>query len=357
MKIRKLQLENFRNYEKYDFEFPEDKNVLIITGPNGEGKTNFLEAMHILSLTKSFRTSHKNDMIKWESDFFRCKCVANRDDEDMDLEVFFSIRPARNHAFKHNGVVEKGIDYIGHLLTVLFQPEDLNILYLSPSLRRKYLNSILAQTDKRYLLSLRQYHHILKQRNVLLDSIRSARFNGQDISRLLKDLDVWDEQFLDHGSQISKKRAEFINFLSKEVPKIYKKISEGSEKIEIKYRISELSPESIAAKRDQEVRYAQTKIGPHRDDIEFYIDGNKIEQSASRGEYRTLLLAMKLAEITYIENCTGEKPILLLDDVFSELDPDRQKHLLDTIETCQTIITTTDLDSHPEVGNSVIIAA
>lgn len=355
MKIRKLQLENFRSYEKYEFEFDEDKNVLIIVGPNGEGKTNFLEALNVLSLTKSFRTSHKQDMIRWESEYFRCKCEAVRDEQDLDLEVFFSIKPARVHSFKRSGVKQKGVDYLGSLLTVLFQPEDLNILYLSPSLRRKYLNTILSQTDKNYLLALRQYQHILKQRNALLDAIRSARFDGQDISSLLKDLDVWDDQLLQYGSQISNKRKEFICFLNEEVSNIYTSISENEEEISIEYKISELSSENIAAKRDSEVRYAQTKIGPHRDDVHFYINRLQIEHSASRGEYRTLLLAMKIAEISYIEKCTGSKPILLLDDVFSELDPSRQKHLLKAIESCQAIITTTDLDSHPEVGNSAIL--
>lgn len=355
MKIRKLQLENFRSYDSYEYDFPEDKNVLIIVGPNGKGKTNFLEAIHVLSLTKSFRSSYKQDMIKWENDYFRCKCTTFRDDEDTELEVFFAARPARQHAFKQNGVEEKAVDYVGHLLTVLFQPEDLNILYLSPSLRRKYLDTVLSQTDKSYLVALRQYNHVLKQRNVLLDAIRSARFDGKDIERLLKDLDVWDEQLLNFGTIVSKKRAEFIEFLAQEVPKIYQKISEGSEDIAIKYKISELTPENMAAKRDREVRYAQTKIGPHRDDIHFFIDKKQIQESASRGEYRTILLAMKIAEIAYIEKSTGDSPILLLDDVFSELDPDRQKHLLDVISNCQTIITTTDLDSHPNVENSEVL--
>ena len=158
-----------------------------------------------------------------------------------------------------------------------------------------------------------------------------------------------------NGQEIIKQGRSFIDFLKQEVPKDYTQISEGGEEIQIRYKNKDFNADTLGARRDHEIRYAQTQIGPHRDDLEFFIDGKAISESASRGEYRTLLLSMKLAEIAYIKKTVGEMPILLLDDVFSELDPDRQKHLLSAISNCQAIITTTDVDSHPEIEGSAVL--
>lgn len=346
MKLRKLQLENFRNYNRHEYEFPEDKKITILVGPNGKGKTNFLEAIYVLSLGKSFRTILQDDLIEWEFDYMRCKCETEIDGEETSLEVFYSNYPRKQKGFKKNGVSLKNSEYIGNLITVLFHPEDLNMLYLSPSYRRKYLNILLSQVDKKYLEALTQYKKTLKQRNALLHAIREAKFTNKPMGNLEKDLDVWDTEIIKFGSVIIEKRIEFTQFLNKNLEKIYQSISGGKEKVKIEYHTIKAEYEAeLIIRRDRDIRGAKTTLGPHRDDLRFFINGKEILSSASRGEFRTLLLAVKLAEIQFIKEKTGRNPILLLDDVFSELDRKRGEHLLNSIKDCQTIITTTDRGS------------
>lgn len=344
MKLRKLQIENFRNYGQYSHEFDPDKNLTILVGPNGIGKTNFLEAIYVLSLGRSFRSLHRDDLIEWEKDYSRCSATVESANDDTTLEVFCSCRPTQIRNFKKNGVNLKNSEYLGNLLTVLFHPEDLNMLYLSPSLRRKYLDIILCQTDRKYLNALTQYRHVLKQRNALLHEIRKAQFDGGNTERLKKDLDAWDTEIVEFGSYVVGARLVLVEFLSSRLTDIYRSISGRNEKIAIAYlsRATKNYAENLLDRRQRDIIQAETGIGPHRDDLSFEIDGKEISTSASRGEFRTLLLAIKLAEIRYIEEKTGEKPVLLLDDVFSELDHKRQRHLLKSIRDCQTIITTTD---------------
>lgn len=355
MKLRKIQLENFRNYSRYEYEFPEDKDITILVGPNGKGKTNLLEAIYVLSLGKSFRTILQDDLIEWEFDYMRCKCETEIDGEETNLEVFYSNYPRKQKGFKKNDVSMRNSEYIGNLITVLFHPEDLNMLYLSPSYRRKYLNILLSQTDKKYLEALTKYKKTLKQRNALLHAIREAKFTNRPMGNLEKDLDAWDTEIIEFGSRIIEKRVEFTQFLNKKLEKIYQSISGGKEKVEIVYHTRQRSGRAyecqseyeaeLIIRRDRDIRGAKTTLGPHRDDLKFVINDKEILSSASRGEFRTLLLAIKLAEIKYIKEKTGRNPILLLDDVFSELDRKRGKHLLKSIKDCQTIITTTDQES------------
>ncbi|NIA01994.1 MAG: DNA replication/repair protein RecF [Nitrospirae bacterium] len=346
MKLRKLQLENFRNYNRHEYEFPEDKKITILVGPNGKGKTNFLEAIYVLSLGKSFRTILQDDLIEWKFEYMRCKCKTEIDGEETSLEVFYSNYPRKQKGFKKNDVSMKNSEYIGNLITVLFHPEDLNMLYLSPSYRRKYLNILLSQVDKKYLEALSKYKKTLKQRNALLHAIREAKFTNKPMDNLEKDLNAWDTEIMEFGSMIIKKRVEFTQFLNKNLEKIYQSISSGKEKVEIKYHTIKGEYEAeLIVRRNRDIREAKTTLGPHRDDLKFFIDNKEILSSASRGEFRTLLLAIKLAEIKFIKEKTGRNPILLLDDVFSELDRKRGEHLLKSIKDCQTIITTTDRKS------------
>ena len=364
MKLKKLQLENFRNYSRYTYEFPEEKAFTVLVGANGKGKTNFLEAIYVLSLGKSFRTILQDDLIEWKYDYMRCQCETLTDGEKTSLEVFYTNYPRKQKSFKRNKVSLKNSEYLGNLITVLFHPEDLNMLYLSPSYRRRYLDILLSQTDKKYLNALTQYKKALKQRNALLHEIREKRFMSMQSTTLEKDLDAWDEELIEFGSQIIHKRIELIKFLNKKLEKIYRSISSAKESIKIEYKnniapqekassqdkIKENYQQELFQRREKEIARAKTTIGPHRDDLIFYINDKEISGSASRGEFRTLLLALKLAEIKYIKSKTNKNPVLLLDDVFSELDRKRQTHLLESIKDCQTIITTTDSGNLEELA-------
>ena len=228
------------------------------------------------------------------------------------------------------------------------------MLYLSPSLRRKYLDIILSQTDRLYLKNLSQFKKVLKQRNALLQSIREAKFSNLNIDNLLADLEVWDIELVKFANYILEKRKEFIRYLNLKIEDFYTEIADEESKIEIDYESKTNNTaydELIKLRQADDIRRAETSTGPHRDDIKFFINGKDISKSASRGEYRTLLLAIKLIEIQYIKDKTGRSPILLLDDVFSELDRKRQGHLLKAIKGCQAIITSNDLDLLSEFSN------
>lgn len=372
MKLTKLQLENFRNYQSHDYVFDDKQNLTIFVGNNGIGKTNFLEAIHVLSLGQSFRSTNREDMIQWDKDYFRCKAeIANAismsppQENITKLEVFYSSQPLRQKSFKKNGVKMKSTEYLGNLITVLFHPEDLNMLYLSPSLRRRYMDTVLCQADRQYLDALINYKHVLKQRNALLVTIRKAQFDRLNTEHLLADLDIWDQEMIKFGTVLIEKRSQFVDFLNTKLEEIYNSIADEQATLEVRYLLqgdldvnttSSSYSELLTLRRSFDIRKAETSIGPHRDDLHFFLNAKNICRFASRGEFRTLLLAIKLAEIKFIEEVTGEMPILLLDDVFSELDRKRQKHLLETVKDYQTIITTTDMDPiFAEVPDSKII--
>ncbi len=373
MKLLKLQLENFRNYKNYTYEFDRENNFTIIKGPNGKGKTNLLEAIYVLSLGKSFRSVLHDDLILWGMDYFRIMGDVFCDEENQKVEVGYTNYPSRKKSFKKNGVSLKNSEYVGNFLTVLFQPEDLNILYLSPSLRRKYMDILLSQTDRSYLKALIQYNKTLKQRNTLLNEIRKAFFNKKDVVTLKKDLDAWDEELVKFGSLITEKRLGLTEFLGKKLEKIYQSISGQDEKITLEYKsktvdqktafplnkmsfITESYADALRQAQEKDILQAKTTVGPHRDDLIFFINKKEMYTAASRGEFRTLLLAIKLAEIDFIKQKTGYHPILLLDDVFSELDKSRQELLLKSIKNCQTIIATTDTENIENLAeNSVTL--
>lgn len=348
MKLTKLQLENFRNYAAHSHSFDENCNLTIFVGENGIGKTNFLEAIQLLSLGHSFRTRERDDLVLWDKEYFRCRAILeDKNSRDLELEVSYSSAPIKQKRFKRNGVALKSVDYFGTIKTVLFHPEDLNMLYLTPSLRRRYLDIVLSQADKKYLQATLKYRQVLRQRNALLATIRKTQFDHLPTENLFADLDVWDQELVEFGSDVIVARQQYVQFLSENLEEIYSTIADEKARIEVEYEskiVVETYSSLLIGRRALDVRKLQTTIGPHRDDLVFYLDGKNICRFASRGEFRTLLLAIKLAEIKFLEEKTGMRPILLLDDVFSELDRKRQKHLLDVVKNYQTIITTTEID-------------
>jgi len=345
MWLETIFLEHFRNYEKLKIDFHEADKVHLIIGENAQGKTNFLEAVFLLSMAKSFRTARHSDFIRWNDDYVRIVGKTKIEENHLSLEFFVSQKPVEKKNLRKNGVDVNVSGFIGRLNTVLFHPEDLNMLYLAPALRRRYVNTVLSQIDPLYFDAIVNYNKILKQRNKMLMFVSDGHAK-------IDELMVWNEKMAEYGTYIYKKRQELIDYYNVIISQQYEEIAGKDEKIEIKNACSFgdipfLKRDYINAlekHQSQDLRYEQTRKGPHRDDIQFFFEGKNVESFASRGEMRTLLIAIKLAEIEFLKDQTGHKPILLLDDVFSELDKGRQQSLLNTIKGYQSFVTTTHHD-------------
>ncbi|MFC1599432.1 DNA replication/repair protein RecF [Patescibacteria group bacterium] len=350
MQLKSIKLENFRNYKKLDIKLDPANNLNLFIGDNAQGKTNFLEAITVLSLAKSFRIPKHDSLIMWDEEYAR---IVGQFD-DTELEFFVSVKPKKQKNLKKNGVNVQVKDFIGQLNIVLFHPEDLNILYLSPSLRRQYLNTILSQTDPIYFDALVQYNRLLKHRNKTLFLITESKATKDE-------LNVWDEKLAEYGSYIYQKRLELVQFFNKPCADNYNKIANSEENVKLSYTCSFKDPltekedylDALHENRESDIAYQRTRKGIHRDDLEIYFNNHNVFDFASRGEMRTLIIALKLSEIEFIEAQTGRKPILLLDDVFSELDINRQKFLLDAIKNYQSFITTTHHDFVVPEGSKV----
>lgn len=352
MKLLSLKLENYRNYGGMEAEFDPETPVAAIIGQNARGKTNILEAIYLLALSRSFRTSNRADLVKWRSEYARVSGRLETKEGETELEVFIGNPPHPKCALKKNGVKCGAYDFIGNCRIVFFHPEDLNILYLGPDLRRRYLDVLNIQLSSRYYRALGNYKKILEQRNSLLKNIRDG-FSS------VSDLAVWDERLTEEGAVIMEERKKTVDFINGGISGIYAGISgrEGDQ-VKIVYNsffdpADELSAEQIGgsfaarleAAKTRDLQALVTTAGPHRDDLRVELNGRPIGEHASRGEYRSLLLALKLIELEYFRAVSGEEPILLLDDVFSELDGERQRALMEGIRGCQTILTSTTYDN------------
>lgn len=344
--LKKLYLQHFRNYQELNLDFEAKSGLTYLIGDNGQGKTNILEAIYLLALGKSFRVSKEENLIKWGEDFARVK--AEFDYKDLNLEVFLGKVPQPKRVFKRNEVKSSILNFLGHIKVVFFNPEDLNILYLGPELRRQYLDILNIQSNKEYLLALKKFKRIKEQRNALLNLIKDNKENK-------KDLEIWDKQIVENGIILWKERAKTLEYFSKKISQKYQEITNLNQEITISYQNSlnldfdiinlsenlvEIYKQKLAETLDRDINSGHTQIGPHRDEIIFNLNEKTLYEHASRGEYRTILLALKLIEMDWF-NDQGDSPILLLDDVFSELDHQRQKFLLEKVLNFQTFITTT----------------
>lgn len=334
--INHLVLKQFRNHNALDLVI--NSNLVAITGPNAIGKTNILEAIYISSLTKSFKNSD-NKLVEHNKDFF----TIDRTDDNITTHIrFVQTDNSRTKSLKIKNSPQPLYSLIGRNPITLFEPNDLYLLTGLPSLRRNYLDKILSQVDKSYLHSLRAYKKILHHRNSLL-----RRAKKEPVSNLNDQLFVLNVQLIKPGIYISKARAGFIKELQKSLNKYYKLISGGTKNILVEFMNCASSNEDLLAKI--EAAYHADKscgfstVGPHKEDFVVTMNGYNLSDSASRGELRSLVLACKLAELDYIEKSLERRPILLLDDVLSELDDTRQKFLLNNLSRQQTFITTTHL--------------
>lgn len=337
MFIDSLALSNYRNYEEEIISFSNGINILY--GDNAQGKTNILEAIYMLATTKSHRGSHDKEIIKFDSDESHIKADVIKN--DISHRIDMHLRKSKNKGVAIDRVpIKKSAELFGLVNIIIFAPEDLNIIKESPSDRRRFIDMELCQLNKIYYSNLSTYNKILNQRNNLLKQI------GFDKSKLDM-LDVWDLQLVDYGNKVIKDRQIFIDKINGIIPQIHKKLTNEKESLKLIYdkNISEDSfANELVIKRDVDLRYQSTQTGPHRDDIIFEIDGMDVKKYGSQGQVRTVALSLKLAEIELVKKTINDNPILLLDDVMSELDSNRRDALLESISDIQTIITCTGYD-------------
>lgn len=341
MTIRSLWLQGMRNYANLAISFSD--TITVIVGDNAVGKTNLLEAVYLLATGKSFRAESDRELIAFSAELARVKgIVTDKAADKKELEVVVTPgsvlgKKTATKRYAVNGVGKRMIDFVGCLRCVLFWPQDLELVTDSPSYRRRYLDRVLVQTDRKYRHALATYEHALPRRNRLLEAI----CNG-DASP--KELLYWNELLIEHGRYLNNARESYIAFLNTHSSPI---AHDAIPKYHITYDSSIISDDRLQQYAEQEVQAGMTLVGPHRDDIKFSIKNDQslkdLAKFGSRGEQRLSVLWLKMGESAYIEQHTGEKPVLLLDDIFSELDPQHRKILNDLIGNRQTIVTTTDL--------------
>lgn len=337
MIIKSLELENFRNYGALAINFDSRTNILY--GDNAQGKTNILEAVYLSATTKSHKGSKDKDIVNFAADESHIRTYVVKD--GLEHRVDMHLRKNKSKGIAINGQkIKKAADLLGLLKVVFFSPEDLSIIKNGPSERRRFVDMELCQLDSLYLHDLNNYTKIVNQRNKLL---KELYFNPE-----LKDtLFVWDSQLVSYGSKVIERRTAFVEQLNEIIYGIHAKLSGGKEELKIVYEPDvclEDFEKKLESNRERDIKSKQTCIGPHRDDFSFVIKGVDIRKFGSQGQQRTAALSLKLSEIELVKKLSKDTPLLLLDDVLSELDSSRQNYLLNSIGNIQTIITCTGLE-------------
>lgn len=337
MNIRSIELKNFRNYENLEISFDEGTNILF--GDNAQGKTNILEAAYMSGTTKSHKGSRDREMIRFGEEEAHLKTVVVRGGREYQIDMHLKKNRAKGIAIDKIPI-KKASELFGILNIVFFSPEDLNIIKNGPAERRRFLDSELCQLDRIYLADLTNYNKILAQRNKLLkDMIYRPSLSDT--------LPVWNMQLIETGKKIIRRRKQFVDELREIVSDIHYRISGGKEELFLKYEpnIDDIFFEDeLSRAKEKDKKLCQTSVGPHRDDLLFSIGDVDIRKYGSQGQQRTSALSLKLSEIELVRKSISDTPVLLLDDVLSELDSSRQNYLLNNISDTQTIITCTGLD-------------
>jgi DNA replication and repair protein RecF len=364
MRLIHLSLHNFRNYARLDLDLPS--GVAVLLGDNAQGKTNLLEAIYYLATTRSPHAGTDREVVNWlapnEEPLPYARLVGRLSRGASELTIEITLTQQMNNGLRYrkqmrlNGVPKRAMDLLGHLNVVLFLPEDIDLVFGSPSLRRHYLDAMLCQIESPYCRELARYNQVVTQRNALL---RDLRERGGDPGQLI----FWNERLVEHGAFLVLRRSQALMTLDDLAYTIHSDLTGGLEKLHLCYEPGvalkeQVSVDSIGAAfgaqlralRNREIAAGVTLAGPHRDEIRFLIDGIDAGIYGSRGQQRTVALALKLAEVDLMRQETGEHPVLLLDDVLSELDASRRRFLLRWLETGsqQALITTTDLPILPE---------
>ena len=348
MIIKSLELSNFRNYDFLSMEFDQGTNILY--GDNAQGKTNILEAIYVSATTKSHKSSKDKDIVNFKEEEAHIRTYLEK--EGIETRVDMHLRKNKSKGIAIDGKkIKKASELLGLLNIIFFSPEDLSIIKNGPSERRRFVDMELCQLDSLYLYNLNCYNKIVNQRNKLLKDISMN-------SSLRDTLNIWDIQLVSFGSKIMERRKIFVDQLNEIIYGIHKNLSGNKEHLEIIYEPEvsvEMYEEKLFKNQEKDIKLKMTTIGPHRDDFSFHVtkinqDG-KLEDEAidirkfgSQGQQRTAALSLKLSEIELVKKITKDTPVLLLDDVLSELDSNRQNFLLNSIGDIQTIITCTGLD-------------
>ncbi|MGY3666731.1 MAG: DNA replication/repair protein RecF [Roseburia sp. 1XD42-69] len=337
MTVKSLELRDFRNYNMLDIHF--DKGTNILYGDNAQGKTNVLEAIYLSGTTKSHKGSKDREMINFSKDESHIRAFVDKCGKEFQIDIH--LKKSRTKGIAVNRIpIRKASELFGILNIVFFSPEDLNIIKNGPKERRRFLDLELCQLNKIYLSDLTKYNKILSQRNKLLKDIYFK-------PELRDTLPIWDMQLLEYGKKVIGERRKFVNEINEIVTEIHGKISGGKEEMYLEYEpnASEEGFESeLQNSMARDLKLGQTSVGPHKDDMSFRIKDMDIRKFGSQGQQRTSALSLKLAEIELVRKIIKDSPVLLLDDVLSELDSSRQNYLLNNINRTQTIITCTGLD-------------
>jgi DNA replication and repair protein RecF len=337
MIVKSLELNHFRNYESLNIAFDQGTNILY--GNNAQGKTNILEAIYLSGTTKSHKGSKDREMVQFGNEESHIRLFVEKQEKQFQIDMHLKKHKSKGIAVNRIPIKKAG-ELFGILTLVFFSPEDLNIIKNGPSERRRFMDMELCQLDRIYFDNLTKYNKILMQRNKLLKDIYTK-------PELKETLFAWNIQLTEYGKKIIQRRREFVSRLDEIVADIHAKISGGTETVTLTYEPNvkeEDFERELERVREKELKLGQTMTGPHRDDISFLSNDIDIRKFGSQGQQRTLALSLKLSEIELVKQITKETPILLLDDVLSELDSKRQNFLLNNLCDTQTIITCTGLD-------------
>lgn len=337
MIVKSLKLKNYRNYNLLNIEFDSKTNILY--GDNAQGKTNILEALYLSGTTKSHRGTKDRDIIQFGNDESHIEMFIEKDGIDFQVDMHLKKNSPKGIAVNKIPLKRAG-ELFGIIHFVFFSPEDLNIIKEGPAGRRRFIDLELSQLDKVYLNSLSNYNRIINQRNSLLKDMYREE-------HLAETLDIWDIQLVQYGNKVIEERKKFIDKMNGIISKIHFHLTGGKEDIKLVYEPSVGSmtlEQALKKNRERDLRMKSTSVGPHRDDICFMSGNIDVRKFGSQGQQRTAALALKLSEIELVKELIKDTPVLLLDDVLSELDKNRQNYLLDSIHDIQTIITCTGLD-------------
>lgn len=334
MLVKSIYLENFRNYEHQDIVLNDNINVFF--GNNAQGKTNILEALYFCTLGRSFRTFKENELIKFNQDISKIVILYEKNDRDNKIEIVLNKNSKKT--IKINDIkINKNSELIGNLNLVIFSPDDIIILKQAPALRRKFLDILISQLRPNYVHILAEYNKVLDQRNAYLKTKNTET------------IDIWDEQLANYAEKIYEYRKKYIEKLQEKMADIHPKLTSNKERIDIKYKTGFYNKEDYLKKLkynlEKDLFKGYTQDGIHRDDFDILINDKILNMYGSQGQHRTAILSLKVAELDIVKDEIGENPILLLDDVTSELDIERINSIFNIVKDYQVFITCTDINS------------